>query len=78
MPRSPHRPQHTKRGEFKDILTFDTHRFPAGREQMQCRHAAKQPFCKDRSCVDEMFATVEDEQGLSFQQTIDQSRHNIV
>ena len=67
-----------KRGELVDILTFDTQRFPAGREYMQCWHTAKQLFRESGSSIDQMFATVEDEQRRSFQQMIDQGRHNIV
>jgi hypothetical protein len=67
-----------KRGEVVDILAFDTQRFPAGRKQMQCWHTAKQLFRESGSSVDQMFATVEDKQRRSFQQMIDQGRHNIV
>ena len=67
-----------KNGELVDILAFDTQRFPAGREQMQCWHAAKQLFCESGNSIDDMFATVEDEQRRSLQQMIDQGGHNIV
>ena len=67
-----------KRGELVDILAFDTQRFPAGREDVQGWHTTKQLFRESGSSVDQMFATVEDEQRRSFQQMIDQGRHNIV
>ena len=51
-----------ERAEFIDMFTFNTHRLPAGREQMQCRDTANQFFCDSRRSIDKVFATVENDE----------------
>ena len=67
-----------ERAEFIDMFTFNTHRLPAGREQMQCRDTANQFFCHSRRPVDKVFATVENDERWPFLQTIDQGWYDII
>src|SRR5258707_10952729 len=60
------------------MFTFNAHRLPAGREQMQCRDMANQFFCQSRRPIDKVFATIENDERWSFLQTIDQGWYDII
>ena len=60
------------------MFTFNTHRLPAGREQMQCRDTANQFFRHSRRPIDKVFATVENDKRWPFLQTIDQGWYDII
>src|SRR5882757_663781 len=60
------------------MFAFNTHRLPAGCEQMQCGDTANQFFCQSRCRIDKVFATVENDEGWFFLQTIDQDWNDVV
>jgi hypothetical protein len=77
VPTSRHLPGARERAEFMDMFTFNTHRLPAGREQMQYPGTANQFCCNSRRSINKVFATVENEERWPFPQTIDQGRYDI-
>ena len=60
------------------MFTFNTHRLPAGREQMQCRNTANQLLGDSRRPINKVFATIDNDERWPFLQTIYQGWQDIV